>query len=77
MAKEYGADLVLMDERKGRSIAKEFGIKTTGILGILLEAKNKNQIMNVKPYLDQLITHASFYLTRDVYNEVLKISDKI
>lgn len=38
MAGEKEADLLLMDEHKGRQVAKKLGIKITGTIGILLQA---------------------------------------
>jgi hypothetical protein len=41
LALEIGADLLLIDERRGRAEADRLGIKITGLLGILVEAKRK------------------------------------
>ena len=38
MAGEKEADLLLMDEHKGRQVAKKLGFKITGTIGILLQA---------------------------------------
>lgn len=38
MADEKKADLLLMDERKGRIVAKQMGLTITGTVGILLQA---------------------------------------
>lgn len=40
VALEVGADLLLIDERTGRDVASRMGIRRTGLLGVLLEAKN-------------------------------------
>ena len=38
LAKEVGADYVIIDERLGRRVAKSLGLKVKGTLGILLAA---------------------------------------
>ncbi|VAW69072.1 hypothetical protein MNBD_GAMMA09-1490 [hydrothermal vent metagenome] len=42
LAQEMGAQLLIMDERKGRAVVNSYNIKTTGILGLLIKAKEKN-----------------------------------
>ena len=39
LARELGADWVLMDEKKGRRKLTQMGLKKIGTLGILLKAK--------------------------------------
>ncbi len=60
LALELGADQVLIDERRGRRIAARLNLRYTGILGILVEAKNRRLISEVKPLLDALIDQAGF-----------------
>lgn len=62
LALELGADQVLIDERRGRRIAARLNLRYTGILGILVEAKNRGLISEVKPLLDALIDRAGFGL---------------
>jgi len=39
LALELKADLLLMDERLGRETAQHLGLKPTGVIGVLIEAK--------------------------------------
>ncbi len=41
LAVENQADLVLIDERRGRLVATRLNLRYTGILGILVEAKSQ------------------------------------
>ena len=51
LASEFENSLLIIDELKGRKIAKELNINITGSLGILVAAKNKGIIDSVKPIL--------------------------
>ena len=42
LASELKADLLLMDEKKGRAAATRLGLNRVGLLGLLIEAKQKN-----------------------------------
>ncbi len=72
LAIELKADLLLLDERRGRTVASRFGVKFIGILGVLIEAKHKGVISEVKPALDDLILTAGFWVTRPLYTRVLQ-----
>jgi len=74
LAIELKADLLLIDEAKGRTIARENGIPIIGLLGVLVRAKQKGHISNVKSLMDELISHAQFRIADELYFEVLKIS---
>ena len=77
LAIEQKADLVLMDETEGRRKARRLGLKVTGVVGILLEAKSKGYISQILPHLDRLRQEAGFYLSESVYQEALKLADEI
>ena len=52
LAKELRAALVLMDERKGRRIATlAYGLTVTGTGGILLAAKRKGLVAEIRPLM--------------------------
>ena len=47
LAIEIQADLLLLDERRGRVVAKELGLAVTGLLGVLLVAKQQGHLVAV------------------------------
>src|SRR5437016_5367721 len=49
LAVELQADLLLMDERLGRIEAARFGLRFIGILGVLIEAKAKGCLKEIRP----------------------------
>ena len=72
LALEVQADLVLLDERKGRFIAKRLGLKYFGLLGVLVEAKQRRLLPAVKPVVDDLIRGAGFWIDGELYEQVLR-----
>lgn len=46
--------LLLLDDRAGRQVAEKLNIPTTGLLGILLLAKEKGLVGNVVPLIEEL-----------------------
>ena len=73
LAVELKADYLLMDETKGRQVAENFGIKVTGILGVLIKAKEEGVITEVKSYLQRLVNDAGFWLNPKVIQKILEI----
>jgi uncharacterized protein len=74
LIKELEAELLLIDERRGWKIANSLGIKTIGVLGILLLAKQKGLISYVRPLLDDLQDKAGFFIRGALRREVLKLA---
>lgn len=62
LAEELGAKL-LIDEMAGRGIALGIGLKVTGVVGVLIESKQKNLIPAVMPLLEQLRKQLGFHLS--------------
>ena len=56
LADELKSDVLIIDERKGRKVAKNLGIKITGTVGILIQAHDEKMISaeEIKAYLEQL-----------------------
>ena len=76
LAKELHAEWLLIDETKGRTIAKNAGLQIIGLLGVLLAAKEKGLITEVKLYLEKLITKAKFRISPELYTRVLQLANE-
>ena len=74
LALELGAELLLIDEQLGRKMAVREGLNITGLMGVLLEAKNRDLITKVKPVVDALMVQARFRVSSQLYAEVLQIA---
>ena len=60
----------MIDERLGTKFAKNEGLKTIGLLGVLVEAKNQSIISEIRPILLQLEANG-FYLGNQLKSRVL------
>jgi predicted nucleic acid-binding protein len=74
LALELSAGLILLDEKDGRSMADRAGLRVTGLLGVLLRAKQDGQIQLVKTEVDALRTQARFFISPQLEEKVLKIA---
>jgi uncharacterized protein len=70
LARELGADWVLMDEKKGRRKLEQLGLKKVGTLGILLKAKQLELLAVIRPEVEQL-HRQGFSISQNVIDEVL------
>lgn len=71
IAIELEADLLIIDEKLGRVVATTIGFDITGLVGILITAKNKNLILSVKKALDEVIL-LGCRISKTLYNIALK-----
>lgn len=74
LAMELKADLVLIDEKAGRQLARHMGLAVGGVLGVLLQAKDHGHIASVRPILDDLRHTANFYVSQSLYQHVLDVA---
>jgi predicted nucleic acid-binding protein len=68
---EQKADYLIIDEYAGRKIADTYGVKIIGLLGILIQAKQKNVIREVRPHVENL-RQVGFRLNQSLVTEVFK-----
>lgn len=71
--KEVAADYLLIDDRRGRRVAKINRIKTVSSLGVLLQAKRAGLIPCVAPLIDQ-IAAGSIFMSESLIQTVLELA---
>jgi hypothetical protein len=74
LAVEAKATRLLIDERLGRQVATDLGLRITGVLGILLLAKRQKLITAVKPIMNELVMQANFRISSQLYADVLDVA---
>ena len=75
LAKELENPLVILDELKGRRLAKKLGLKVTGSLGVIHKAKELGVISAVKPILDK-IGETNFRISDKILAELLLLNNE-
>lgn len=70
LAKELNADFVIIDEALGYKIANHSGLTAIRTLSLLLKAKQKGYITEVKPLIDEMIIKGRWY-SNQVYQTFL------
>lgn len=72
LAKQYHADLLLIDELRGRKIAQREGIPFIGLMGVLLQGKQTGRIASVRPVVAELEKVAGFRVSTAVKEIVFR-----
>jgi len=71
---KLAADALLMDEKLGREVANRLGLRTIGILGVLLEARRRGLIPRVEAVLDRLEAEVGFWVAPALRQHVLRLA---
>lgn len=73
LALELPASLLLVDELAARKIARQHGLAITGVVGVLIDAKDSGLIVAIKPLLGKLVA-AGFYCSPRLIAQALELA---
>jgi len=65
------SNLLIIDDLKGRKLARRLGLKIIGTLGLLKTLKLKGLIEEIKPVIEEL-RKKGFYLSNDLIDKLLR-----
>jgi predicted nucleic acid-binding protein len=77
LAKEVNADLLLTDDLKARGIAAGLNLKCSGLLGLLIRAKQRGHISLVREAIGTLETRGGLYLSDTVKAEAVRLAGEL
>ena len=73
LAMALSADHVLMDEKDGRQRATTLGIRTIGVLGVLIRARQSGGVPSLQAEIAKLSRDAGFFVDRALEARVLSM----
>ena len=76
LALETRAPWVVLDESEARKIAKNLGLKVTGVLGILLRAFRQERIPSLRTEMERLRQKAGFYIADHLFEDLIEQSQR-
>jgi predicted nucleic acid-binding protein len=76
LALERNIQGILLDDKQAREIADELGLKVIGTLGLLILAKRKGFLTEVRPIMTQIIERVNFRIAPSVLNRALSLIDE-
>lgn len=72
LALELKADVILLDERRGRRLAASLGLVPTGVLGCLVLAKREGHLDAIAPVIEELQRESGCWFDGDLIEAVLR-----
>ena len=76
LALEVGANILLVDDRDARDLAKKLGLQVMGTLGVIALAKYRGLIQEAKPIIDRLV-ESGFWISRRILEQFLRELDEL
>ena len=75
LAAQQHPEFLLIDDAKGRKVARQQGTPTVGVAGVLLVAKAQGEVDAVKPILDDL-SSAGYRLSARLVSEIRSMANE-
>ncbi|MBI2298876.1 MAG: DUF3368 domain-containing protein [Armatimonadetes bacterium] len=72
LALRLRAQFVVLDERPGRRAAVEQGLVVTGTVGVLVRARLRGLLAELRPELDRLLAGGALWIAQSVYDKALQ-----
>jgi predicted nucleic acid-binding protein len=76
LAKEKKIKQVLIDEKVARLQAKVLGLEAIGTLGLLLKAKKRNLLSEIKPLIEKML-QKGIWIKKEIIEGILKEAGEI
>jgi predicted nucleic acid-binding protein len=77
LAKERHADILLIDELKGRRVAEREGLRFVGLMGVLVQAKQNHFIISVRELTAELERVAGFRVSEKIKSAAFRKADEL
>jgi predicted nucleic acid-binding protein len=72
---ELNANYLLIDDNKARLIAESLNINCIGTLGLLIKAKQKGLLTELKPLFEKLLLFGRFFSKRLLNDILVKLGE--
>lgn len=72
LARQEQADVVLLDEKEARRVARRLGMRVLGTVGLLIWARQQGLIQNLREELQTLQERGGFRLSQEIYLAALR-----
>ena len=72
LARQERAEVVLLDEKEARRVARRLGMRVLGTVGLLIWARREGLIPNLREFLQVLQERGGFRLSREIYLTALR-----
>lgn len=72
LAFETKPDILLLDEIEARRIAGLYNLPITGIIGLLMQARNEGQVASLREEMDRLREQGGFWIHDALYRRILE-----